>query len=177
MKALDQGLCTRVGLWIQSLMRMPVAGEETFEPQNIGMIGTADDYGTTGSEPEKGDAAEDQGAHDAFAELGLFHQQIAQPARRNEEGLDRLLGGGIDQRRTARELGKLAHERARTVGYDQLGVSRHDPPSDLDPPCQNHKSARRNFAGRDDAIARHIGFELANRHSRPISACSSTGNI
>ena len=34
-----------------------------------------------------------------FAELGLFHSEIAQPARRNEEGVDRLLGVGIDQRR------------------------------------------------------------------------------
>ena len=37
----------------------------------------------------------------AFAQFGLFHQEIAQPARRNDEGLDRLLGVGIDQRRAA----------------------------------------------------------------------------
>ena len=57
---------------------------------------------------EKGDTPEDQGAHDAFAQLGLFHQEIAQPARRNEEGLDRLLGVGIDQGRAARKLCKFA---------------------------------------------------------------------
>ena len=107
-KALDQRLCTRIGLWVQSLVRMRVAGEENFEAQNIGMICTADDHGSTGSEPEKGDAAEDQGAHDAFAELSLLHQEIAQPARRNEEGLDRLLGVGIDQGRAARKLCKFA---------------------------------------------------------------------
>ena len=66
------------------------------------MIRAADDYGTTGSEPEKGDAAEDQGSHDAFAQFGLFHQEIAQSARRNEESLHRLLGVGIDQGRAAR---------------------------------------------------------------------------
>jgi len=160
METLDQRLAARVGLWVQSLVRMPVAGEETFEAQNIGMIRAADDDGPTGSEPEKGDAAEDQGAHNAFAQLGLFHQEIAQPARRNEEGLDRLLGVGIDQRRAARQLGKLAHERARTVLYDELGVSRPSAVSDLDPACQNDKGAWRDFAGRDDAVARRIGFEL-----------------
>jgi hypothetical protein len=167
MKALDQGLCTRIGLWIQSLVLMPVAGEEIFEAQNIRMIRAADDHGTAGSEPEKGDAAEDQGAHDAFAELGLFHQEVAQSARRNEEGLDRLLGISIDQGRAARKLRKLAHERARTVGYDELGMSRRSAPSDVDPACQDNESARCYFAGRDDAIVRRIGFELTEPPEPP----------
>jgi hypothetical protein len=124
------------------------------------MIRAADDYGTTGSEPEKGDAAEDQGAHDAFAQLGLFHQEIAQSARRNEERLDRLLGVGIDQGRAAGKLRKLAHERARTVGYDELGMSQRCAPSHIHPACQDNESAWRDFAGRDDAIVRRIGFEL-----------------
>jgi len=120
---------------------MPVAPKETFEAQNIGMIRAADDHRPVGSEIEKGDTAEDQGAHDAFAELGLFHQQIAQPARRNEERLDRLLGVGVDQRRPARKLRKLAHKRARTMGYDELGMSRQFAPGDIDPARQNDKKA------------------------------------
>ena len=108
MKALDQGLCTGIGLWVQSLVRMPVASQETFEAQNIGMIRAADDHGPAGSRIEKSDTAEDKGALDAFAELSLLHQEIAQPARRNEEGLDRLLGVGIDQGRAARKLCKFA---------------------------------------------------------------------
>jgi hypothetical protein len=39
-------------------------------------------------------------------------------------------------------------------------MSRHCAVSDLGPACQNHKSAWRDFAGRDDAIAPRIGFEL-----------------
>src|SRR6516165_3934643 len=87
---------------------MPVPGEKIFEAQNIGMIRAADDHGSAGSRIEKGDTAEDQGARDAFAQLDLFHQEIAQPAPRNEEGLDRLLGIGIDQGRAARKLCKFA---------------------------------------------------------------------
>ena len=40
-------------------------------------------------------------------------------------------------------------------------MSRHSAVSDLDPACQNDKSAGSDFAGRGDAIARRIGFELA----------------
>ena len=56
---------------------MAVAPEETFEAQNIGMIRSADDHRAAGTPIEQADTAKDQGAHDAFAQLGLFHQQIA----------------------------------------------------------------------------------------------------
>jgi hypothetical protein len=112
-------------------------------------------------------ASKDQGAHDAFARFGLVHQKIAQSARRNEEGLDRLLGVGVDQGRAAGKLRKLAHERARTVGYDELGVSRRSAPSDIDLACQDNESARCYFAGRDDAIVGGIGFELTEPPKPP----------
>ena len=102
MEALDQRLRTRIGLWVQPLVRMPVAGKKSFEPQHIGMIGAADDHRPAGPGLEQTDAAQDQGAHDALAQFGLFHQKIAQPARRNDECLDRLLGVGIDQGWAAR---------------------------------------------------------------------------
>ena len=70
MKALDQGLRTRIGLWVEPLMRVPVAGKETFEAQNIGMIRAADDHRPAGTPIEKADTAKDQGAHDAFPMSG-----------------------------------------------------------------------------------------------------------
>jgi len=100
-KALDQGLRTGIGLWVEPLMRVPIAGKETFEAQNIGMIRAADDHRPAGTRIEKANTAQDQGAHDALAQLGLFHEEIAQPARRNDECLDCFLGIGIDQGRAA----------------------------------------------------------------------------
>jgi len=76
MKTLDQRLCTGIGLWVEPMVRMRVAPEETFEAQNISVIRSADDHGSAGSDIEKVDTAKDQRTHDAFAELGLFHQQI-----------------------------------------------------------------------------------------------------
>jgi hypothetical protein len=39
-------------------------------------------------------------------------------------------------------------------------MSQHSALSDIDPACQDDKTAWRDFAARDDAIARRVGFEL-----------------
>ena len=44
METLEQGVRARVGLGVQSLVRMPVAREESFQPNNIAVIGAADDH-------------------------------------------------------------------------------------------------------------------------------------
>ena len=98
-KALDQGMRARISERVEPLMRMPVAGEEPFEAQNIAVIGAADDYWATGAGIEEADPVQDQGAHDALAEFCFFDHQIAQPMRRNDDRLDRLRGNGVDQGR------------------------------------------------------------------------------
>ena len=97
MKALDQGLRAGIGLWVEALMRMAVAGQKAFETQNIAIIGAADDDRAAGAGLEQANPAQDQGAHDALAELGLFDHQIAQPARRDDDRLDRFRGDSVDQ--------------------------------------------------------------------------------
>ena len=100
LKALDQRSRTWIGLWIEPLVRMPVAGEEPFEAKNIAVIGAADDHRPAGTPLEQADTAQDQGAHDALAQLGLFDHQIAQPLRRNDERVYRFRGKGVDQGRS-----------------------------------------------------------------------------
>ncbi len=97
MEALDQGLRARIGLWVEPLMRMSVACQEPFEAQYIGVLGAADDDRAAGAGIEQADPAQDQGPHDALAQLGLFYQQIAQPPWRNDERLDRFRSIGVDQ--------------------------------------------------------------------------------
>ena len=80
-------------------MRMPVAGQEPIEAQNIAIIGAADDYRAACADIEQANPAQDQGAHDALAEFCFFDHQIAQPMRRNDDRLDRLRGNGVDQGR------------------------------------------------------------------------------
>ncbi len=81
---------------------MPVSGKETFEPQHVAVVGSTDDYRPARTRLDQADAAQDKGAHDALAQFGLFHQKIAQPARRDDECQDGFLGVGIDQGRAAR---------------------------------------------------------------------------
>ena len=99
MEALDQGLRARIGLRVEPLVWMPVAGEEAFETKNIAIIGAADDDRAAGAGLEQADAAQDQGAHDVLAEFRLFDHQIAQPPRRNDDRLNRFRGNSVDQGR------------------------------------------------------------------------------
>ena len=64
-----------VGLGVEPLMRMAVARQEAFEPQHVAVVGAADDHRPARAGLEQADAAQDQRAHDALAELGLRDQQ------------------------------------------------------------------------------------------------------
>src|SRR5712691_6813161 len=78
------------------------------------------------------------------AELFGHGREDAPPRHRNRCGL---------------KSGKLAYGRARTVRHDGGGVPQ-SALADIYPACQNDECAWRDFARRDDAIARRIGFEL-----------------
>ena len=112
-EALDQRPRRRVGLGIEALMGMAVAGEKSVQPQHVAIVGAADDDRPAGARLDQPDAAQDQGAHDPLAELGFRDQQRAQPVRRDDQSLDRSVRVGIDQDGPARELSELAHERRR----------------------------------------------------------------
>ena len=56
------------------------------------------------------DAAQDEGARDALAELGLGDQQRAEPSGGIEQHLDLALGVAVDQRRLARQRVRLGEE-------------------------------------------------------------------
>ena len=43
-EALDQCLRAWIGRWVQPLVRMSIAGQKSFEPQDVAVIGAADDY-------------------------------------------------------------------------------------------------------------------------------------
>src|SRR5262245_44331929 len=104
-------------------MRVAIAAEETLEPQHITVLRAANDHWSPGSGLEQPDAAQDERAHDALAELGLRNQQCAQTLGRDDQGLDRLPRTRIDQRRPSGELRELAHERARAMGDDRLAAA------------------------------------------------------
>ena len=79
--------------------------------------------------------------------LGLLHQQIAQPLRREDESFDRLDGLGIHQRRAGGELRQFAQEIARPVGDDRFALVRSATLGDFYLARKDDDQAGRNIAG------------------------------
>ena len=142
-------------------MRMAVAAQKAREPQHVAVLGAADDHRPAGAGLEQPDAAQDQRAHDALAELGLRDQQRPQPVRRDDQRLDRSLRVRVDQRRPARQLRQLAHERAGAVGDDRLAAARLVVLGDVDLAGQDDDQAGADLADRGQRLARAIGADLA----------------
>ena len=85
MEALDQRLRFRIGVGIERLVRVAIAGQEALQPQYIAALGVADDDGPARSRLDQAHTTQDQGAHDPLAELRLRHQQGPQPLRRDDQ--------------------------------------------------------------------------------------------
>ncbi len=109
-KTLDQRSRARIVPGVEPLMRMPVAGQEAFEPQNVAVIRVADDHRSAGAGLEQADTAQDQGAHDPLTKFGLLHHEVAQPAGSNDGCLDCRRGGRVHQGRAPRQLREFAHQ-------------------------------------------------------------------
>ena len=97
---------------------MSVAPEKSRQAKHIAIAGGADNHRPTDALLNEPDTAQDQRAHDAFAQFGFFHQHVAEFLRGNDQGLDRALGLSIHQSGAPGKLGKLAPKRARTMGDD-----------------------------------------------------------
>ena len=96
------------------MLGMAVPGQEALEPDHVRRGGRPDQDHARGPLKES-HPAKDERAHDAFAEIVFRDQQRAQSVRRDQQGLDLALGGGVDQRRAAGELADLGQEVTRAL--------------------------------------------------------------
>ena len=103
METFNQYFCGCVGLGIEQLVGMTIAAEKTFQPQHITVLGATKDDRSADPSLQDSDAAQDQSAHDALAKFGFRNHQRAQPLRRDDECLYRLLRNRVHERRTARQ--------------------------------------------------------------------------
>ena len=89
MELLDQraGLFVRLG--VEALMRMAVAAQEVSKPQHVAVAGAADDHRAAAAGLDQPDASQNQGPHDALAEVGFRDQQRPQPVGRDDERVHR----------------------------------------------------------------------------------------
>ncbi len=120
-KRSTSALGVRIGLRVDDGVGMAVAAEEGGEPQDVALaVAPDDDRRPAGAGLQEADAAQDQRAHDALAELGFLDQEIAQALRPDDDRRDGGERRGVDQRRLAGKLRQLAHEIAGPVGDDEL---------------------------------------------------------
>ena len=119
LEALEQGPRIDFGVGVEPLVRVPVAREEAFQPEHVGMRCAADDHRSSRSGLEQADAAQDQRAHDALAQLRFRHEEIAKLMRADHQGFDVAASDPVHERRAAGELGQLTHERPGTVDDDR----------------------------------------------------------
>src|SRR5690242_17675758 len=96
---------------------MAVAPKEIGEPKDVRVVLVADDDWSS-TALDQADAAQNQGAHQLLAEIGFGNQQGAEAIGRNRYRLDIGQRFLIDEVRTPRKLGELAHEIAALVGDD-----------------------------------------------------------
>ena len=64
---------------IEQLVGLPVARQESRESQHVRVAGAAHDQRTRDAALKQTHAAQNQRAHDALAELGLGHEDVAEP--------------------------------------------------------------------------------------------------
>ena len=149
---------------------MAVAAEETLKPQHIAILGAADDYRPAGAGLQQADAAQDQRAHDPFAELRFRDQQRTQPIGRNDQGLHCCLRGSVHERRPARELGKFAHELPWRVRDNQFAAAGFMTLRDVDMAGENDEEAEAYLTNLGKCLAHAKNAYLAEP-AHPLDLC------
>ncbi len=118
-------------------------------------------HGPADAALNEADAAQDQRAHDALAEVGLGHQQRAQFVRCDQQRLDVAVGMTIDQRDAAGELADLGQELPGTLVDDVREVAKPVAMADADIARQQHEHAGPWLAGLEQRLVVLVAPHLA----------------
>src|SRR5262249_40027370 len=161
MEALDQRPGLRIGVGIEPHARRAIARQKAFEPQHIGIFGTADDDGPADAFLQHLRAAQDQRAHQPFAQLRFGVQQSAHAIGREDQRLDGLAGDGVAKRWPARELRQLAEERARAECVKVLALAMGVVAIDINLSFEDDAETDADFAGSRQRRARGETPDLA----------------
>jgi hypothetical protein len=147
-EAIDQRLGLWIGLWIEPLMRMPVAAEKALKAKHVAVLGAADDNRSAGAGLKQPHATQNQRAHDPLAKLRLHDQQCPELVGRDDQRLDRFFRMGVNQSRSPRQLRQLAHECARPMSNDRGATARFIVLSDVDIATQDDGKSETHLADR-----------------------------
>ncbi len=154
-----------VGLVLDRGVQHPVgdavAAEEVLQLHHARMVRRADQHRPARAGLDQPDPAQDQGAHDPFAQLRLRDHQAAQALGRDRDGLDLAHGAGVDEGGAARQLAHLGQEVARAVGDDRQVVAQAVAPAHVHPARQDQEHAEPGLPGVHQIVARGEAARLA----------------
>ena len=145
----------------ERLIGVAVAAEEVFEPQHVPLTNAAHDHRAAAAGLDQSDATQNEGAHDALAEVRFPDQQSAQPVGRDDERVHLVLGDGVDQGRASGQLRQLPHERAGTVRDDQLMIARRVALKNINVPLDDDRQPLRDLSHVGQRFARSIDAAAA----------------
>jgi len=142
-------------------MRMRVAAKKILQPQDVAIVGAADNDRTTRPFAKDAHAPQDQRPHDDLAKLGFRDQQRPQPLRRENKRLDRTICRCVHQRWTAGELREFAEESTLLVRDHRLGLIEIDVFGNGNLAGKDDHEARSDFAHRHDPLPVSKGADFA----------------
>jgi hypothetical protein len=83
--------------WGHGMMGLTVATQKILQAQHVRRLQFANQYRPAATGFDVSDAAQDQRAHDALAEIGFRHDQRAKPTERDQKCFNILVRNRIDQ--------------------------------------------------------------------------------
>ena len=134
-------------------VRVPVAREELLDPQRPGRVVRADQDHVAQASCDQLHAAQDEGAHQDLAQLGVALDETRQSIARQLDQLAAFPHPRLDQGPAARDHVHLAGELARAVDGDQR-LAAHGGPDDLDAAADHDEEGHRFVPGVDQHLAR-----------------------
>jgi len=138
---------------VQQMMRIAVAAEKALQPDHIRRSRGPDQHRAARAGLDQADATQDEGAHDALAQLGFGDQQRANLVGRDQQGLDFAFRHAIDQGRAVGELTDLGHELAWPLLGDGRYMADAVALRDRDMARQNHEHAGGGLARLEQFLA------------------------
>ena len=131
---------------VDDMMGMRVAAQEILQAQQVGRLRRSDQHRPAGAGFEQRDPAQDQRAHDAFAQVRFGDDQGAQLFRRYEQRLDVFFRIRIDQPGLSGELSHFTREIAGSQACNRNHVAQAVTLADGDRTLHHDEHARTGFS-------------------------------
>ena len=138
-EAVEEAAGIGVGLGVQHAVRVAVARHEALQPLHVARMPGPNQHDAALRVLDEADAAQDEGAHDDLADVGLGGHQAAEVGPADAHHARRPGGAARDQDLAVVEEVHLAGELALAMHRDDAGRAMHVQVQDLDRSLQHQE--------------------------------------